>query len=196
MAESLSGSMHSQTVVLDHLVLILHDHRYTIITVAVLAVAVFSLKLRRRQHKPSPDIEAWVDDEKACVENEKDLDEITPSLSTLLSEYSHPLSHSLFQQAGIPSSGDIARRQSYNTIGASYLNSGDIAVPTPSPSADARQHPWRRHSHPQPPSYDHLTGSQNEVVIREDVVDFFKDDAIGKLWRRRTLEFGSPTQAT
>ena len=188
--------MHNQTAVLGHLVLILHDHLYTIIMVTVLAIAAFSLRLRRRQHKPSPDTEAWVDDEKGYMEDKKDLDEITQSLSTLVSEYSHPLANSIFQQAGIPSSGDIARRQSFNILGTSPLNSGDIAVLAPSPSTDARQHPWRRHSHPQPPSHDHLTGSQNEAVIREDVVQFFKDDAIGKLWRRRTFEFGSPTQAT
>lgn len=192
MAGCLSSPKHGQTGVLGQVVVMLCDHLYITFLVAVLVVTAPILRLRRRLQNISPDTKAWIEEEKAFPGDDKPLIGLTTSLPTPVSRCSHPLADSLFQQAGIPTSGDIARRQLFNkTITmASNLNSGDIAVLSSNPSTDLK-HPWRRHSHPQPPSHDHLTGSENEAVIKEDVLEFFRDEAIGKLWRRRTLEFGS-----
>ena len=196
----LSDSMDRPTDLLGHLDAILHQYMYTTLAVAILVVVVFCLQFRRRKQKSTSDAEAWLDDEKesstltpdtqAWLEESKLSFEPIPSLASLVSEYSNPLAHALFEGTGIPTSGDLARIKLLNN--GNPLNSGDLAAIAPPSRTEDQRHPWRRHSHPQPPpSGGKLSASVTEAVIKEDALEFFRDNQTGKLWRRRTLEFGS-----
>ena len=207
MQRGLSEILDRQAGLLVHLDTILHKHLYTTLVIAVLAVAAFCTRLQRRQVHSLSDAEAWTEDDKTLFESTPEAETETwleesktplepiPTLSSLISDYSHPLADALYEAAGIPTSGDLARRQLINPRGPVVLNSGDLAAMAPPLRDEERRHPWRRHSHPQPPSAGGmLSPSVTEAVVREDAVRFFRDDQVGKVWRRRTLEFGSMRQ--
>lgn len=187
MADKL-GPDHS---LLDHIMPILNQHLTTLLVVAIIVVAAICLRLGRRPQKSLPDTESWLEDEKPMFE-------LPPPIPELASEYSHPLAQALFQQTGIPTSGDLAQREYLNNsdlvqcpFPISVPTSGDLAVMAPPCTVEEQRHPWRRHSYPEPQSFEgNLSQYQREAVIMEDAVDFFRDDKAGKLWRRRTLEFG------
>jgi hypothetical protein len=176
---------------LDHIMPILNQYLTTLIIVAIIVIAAMCLRLRRRPRKSLPDTESRLEDEKPIFE-------LPPPPSELASEYSHPLAQALFQQTGIPTSGDFAQREYLNNSDLvrclspiSVPTSGDLAAMVPSSTLEEQRHPWRRHSYPVRQSFEgNLSQYQREAVIMGDAVDFFRDDKAGKLWRRRTLEFG------
>lgn len=177
---------------LDHIMPATHQHLSAVFIVAAVLVAALRFRFRRRQHRPLPDTESWLEDKKTLFQE-------PPALPELIAEYSHPLAQTLFQQCGIPTSGDLFQREQLNSsnlahspFSISLPTSGDLAALAPPSSEEERRHPWRRHSHPEPKcSEGNLNHYQTEAVITEDAVDFFRDDKSGKLWRRRTIEFGT-----
>lgn len=192
MTSCLSNTLSPQHGLLDHIMPILREHLYATVMVAVMLVAAICLRLRRRQQKSLPDTESWMEDDKPLFT-------LPPSLPELISEYSHPLAQALFQQSGIPTSGDLAQRELLNSTSLAHgpfpisiPTSGDLAAMAAPTTLEEQRHPWRRHSYPERQcSEGNLNRHQRDAVITEDALEFFKDDKIGKLWRRRTLEFGS-----
>jgi hypothetical protein len=179
---------------LDHIMPIIYQHLSAVLIVAAVLVAAFffRFRLRRHRHTSLPDTESWLEDEKTLFEE-------PPPLPDLVADYSHPLAQALFQQSGIPTSGDLVQREQLNSSNLAHSpfpisvpTSGDLAALAPPSTEEERRHPWRRHSHPEPKCSDgNLNHYQTEAVIMEDAVDFFRDDKSGKLWRRRTIEFGT-----
>ena len=192
MTSCINGTLISKHGPFENIQRMLDKHLPAAVLVAVMLVAALSVRLRRRQHKSLPDTEAWSEDEKTPVE--------LPPLPDLVAEYSHPLAQALFQQSGIPTSGDIIRREqlydsnlTHGPFPITIPTSGDLAAMAPPSTLEERRHPWRRHSYPEPQiSEGCLSQNQMEAVITEDAVEFFRDDKMKELWRRRTIEFGSP----
>ena len=192
MTSCINGTLTPEHILVEPILRMLDKHLPAIVIVAIMLIAGLSVRLRRRQQKSLPDTEAWSEDEKTPFE--------LPPLPDLVAEYSHPLAQALFQQAGIPTSGDIIQREQLNDSNLvhgpfpiSVPTSGDLAAMAPPSTLEERRHPWRRHSYPEPQTSEGcLSQNQMEAVITEDAVEFFRDDKMKKIWRRRTIEFGSP----
>lgn len=191
MTNCMAEKVGPEYALLDHIMPILDEHLTTLFVVAIIVVATICLRLRWWPQNSLPDIESWLEDEKPMFE-------LPPPLPELASEFSHPLTQVLFQQTGIPTSGDLAQREYLNDSDLVQCpfplpvpNSGDLAAMAPPCPVEEQRHPWRRHSYPKPQSFEgNLSQHQREAMIMGDAVHFFRDEKAGKLWRRRTLEFG------
>jgi hypothetical protein len=192
MTSCINGTVAPKHVLVEPLLRMLEKHLPATVIVAIMLIAGLSVRLRRRQQKSLPDTEAWSEDEKTPFE--------LPPLPDLVAEYSHPLAQALFQHTGIPTSGDIIQREQLNDSNLvhgpfpiSVPTSGDLAAMAPPSTLEEKRHPWRRHSFPEPQTSEGcLSANQMEAVITEDAVEFFRDDKMKKVWRRRTIEFCSP----
>lgn len=177
---------------LGHLTPILIQILSAALIVAVMLLAAMCFCLRPHQYRSIPDTESSIEDKKTWFESPTLLPELVAS-------YSHPLALTLFHKTGIPTSGDLIQLEHLNSstlapcaFPLSVPTSGDLAAMAPPSTAEERRHPWRRHSYPDPKSSEgDLSQYQRDAVITGDSVDFFRDDKSGKLWRRRTMEFGS-----
>lgn len=191
MTDVLPDVMNAQHALLDHVVLVLHKHLHALVIISIVLVAAIYLWHRQRPTTMMSGTDYWTEDEKALFETK-------PSSHELMSEYSHPLAQALFQQSGIPTSGDLARAVLLNSsklarspFPMAVPTSGDLAAIANKSTMEERRHPWRRHSYPDPQSSKgNVSQHQMDAVITGDAVEFFKNDQVGQLWRRRTLEFG------